>query len=71
MHHMRPEKDFLCPMCSFKTTQEYYLRRHVKRVHAKIKEFSCQICPYKSSQKADVARDELYKNRSSGKTDSQ
>ena len=41
MHQVKPVRDITCQMCNFKTHEEYKLRLHIKRIHAKIKKFFC------------------------------
>ena len=41
MHQVKPVRDIMCQMCSFKTHEEYKLKLHMERIHAKIKKFFC------------------------------
>lgn len=40
-------KEHFCSLCSYKTTKEVYLKRHITRVHSvtNIQKVKCKMCP--------------------------
>ena len=42
---------FKCPLCSYLTSFEYTISRHITAVHQGLKPYSCSYCQYQSSYK--------------------
>ena len=45
-----------CQLCHYQTDEPYTLKRHVKAIHAKIKDHSCSACGRCFSQESSLKR---------------
>ena len=52
--HSTEGRPYACPHCSHTTTDEKYLKTHIKSVHEKIRPFKCPHCPFTAAFKQNL-----------------
>jgi len=52
-----PRKDaYPCDECNFTSSKKFFLDRHIKAVHLKLKDYACSKCKFKTAYKTEIKR---------------